>query len=259
MLDAIYTSFSGLQGQQQRLDTISNNLANVNTPGFKKARVNFADFLYMPISPATGEDSAAPAPEMVGLGTRVAGMTQVFSQGDLRQTDRPLDLAIQGRGFFEVEGADGALAYTRLGALRLNELGELVTQNGLRITSDVRVPSDTTALFIAPNGEVSARVPDEDKPIVIGTVELAGFINAEALRPMGDGLYATTNESGQAFYGLPGEQGLGRLQQGFVEAANVDFIEELTELTMAQRAYQLNARVLQAGDEILAEINNLRR
>lgn len=258
MLDAIYTSISGLQGQQQRLDTISNNLANVNTPGFKKARVNFADFLYTPIGPAA-EGAATGAPEVVGLGTRVAGMTQVFSQGDLRQTDRPLDLAIQGRGFFEVEMTDGALAYTRLGALRLNDLGELVTQNGLRITSDVRVPSDATALFIAPNGEVSARVPDEDKPIVIGTLELAGFINAEALRPMGDGLYAATSESGQAFYGLPGEEGLGRLQQGFVEAANVDFVEELTELTMAQRAYQLNARVLQAGDEILAEINNLRR
>lgn len=257
MLDAIYTSFSGLQGQQQRLDAISNNLANVNTPAFKKTRVNFADFLYRPAGTAA---DAAPMPSaMLGLGSRVSGLTQVFSQGDLRQTDRPLDIAIQGPGFLEVQRADGSLAYTRLGALRLNELGELVTQGGLTLSGAVRVPPDATAISIAPNGEVSARVPDEDRPVLLGALELASFINPEALRPLGDGLYTATSESGVAFYAAPGEQGLGRLQQGFVEAANVDFVEELTELTMAQRAYQLNARVLQAGDEILAEINELRR
>ena len=179
MLDAIYASFSGLQGQQLRLDTVSNNLANVNTPGFKKSRINFADLVYRPLTAGSVDPAAQAAlgamPDMVGLGSRIAGATQIFSQGDLRQTDRPLDLAIQGQGFFEVERADGSLAYTRLGSLKLNELGELVTQNGLRLSGALRVPSDATAcLKPAAWHAVTSRYP---------STTIAAFFSRIACRP----------------------------------------------------------------------------
>ena len=260
MLDAIYASISGLQAHQLRLDALSNNLANVNTPGFKKARVNFADLMYRPLEAAAAEPmSAEDKPRQVGLGTAVASTEAIFSQGDLRQTQRPLDMAILGQGFIEVQLADGSLAYTRLGALRLNETGELVTAEGLHVSGDIRIPAEATQLVIGQDGRILATMPGEENPEEIAQLELAGFINAAGLKSLGSGLYGVTNESGEAFYGKPGEVGLGKLRQGFLEMSNVDFVEELSELVVAQRAYQLNARALQAADEVLAEINSLRR
>ncbi|MDM4772905.1 flagellar basal-body rod protein FlgG [Solimonas sp. SE-A11] len=259
MLDAIYASISGLQAHQLRLDALSNNLANVNTPGFKKARVNFADLMYRPVEAAAADSEAADKPRQVGLGTAVASTEAIFSQGDLRQTQRPLDMAIFGQGFMEVQLADGSFAYTRLGSLRLNETGELVTTDGLRVSGDVRVPAEATQLVIDQDGRILATLPGEKDPEEIGQLELVGFVNATGLKSMGSGLYAATSESGDPFYGKPGEVGLGKLRQGFLEMSNVDFIEELSELVVAQRAYQLNARALQAADEVLAEINSLRR
>jgi flagellar basal-body rod protein FlgG len=262
MLDAIYTSLSGLHSQQVRLDITSNNLANVNTSGFKKQRAVFSDLVY----PAAKDHDSnndevqlAATPAFDGFGTRIAKVRTEFSVGDLRQTGRALDLAIQGQGFLEVERTDGTLAYTRLGSLSLNDQGELVTAEGLRLTHGVQVPSDATAVTVDQNGLVTAKVPDEDQPIELGQLQLTDFSNPEGLNKIGDGLYQASNDSGEAFAANPGESGMGTLRQGFLEASNVDFTEELVELSMAQRAYQLNARVLQTADEMLAEVNSLRR
>ena len=259
MIDAIFSSISGLQAHQLRLDALSNNLANVNTPGFKKTRVNFADLMYRPVTGGVADADALQKSPQIGLGTAVASTEAIFSQGDLRQTQRPLDLAIMGQGFLEVQLADGGYAYTRLGSLRLNETGELVTLDGLHVAGDIRVPPEATALVIQQDGRLMATLPGEDEPEEIGQLELAGFVNVSGLKSLGSGLYGVTEESGEAFYGAPGDVGLGRLRQGFLEMSNVDFVEELSELVVAQRAYQLNARALQAADEVLAEINSLRR
>ncbi|WP_162932217.1 flagellar basal-body rod protein FlgG [Solimonas sp. K1W22B-7] len=259
MIDAIYASISGLQAHQLRLDALSNNLANVSTPGFKKTRVNFADLMYRPVTGGVTDAGVQEKLPQLGLGTAVASTEAIFSQGDMRQTQRPLDMAILGQGFLEVQLADGSFAYTRLGSLRLNETGELVTQDGLRISGDIRVPAEATKLVIGQDGKIMATMPGEDDPEEIGQLELTGFVNAAGLKLLGGGLYGATEESGEAFYGTPGEVGLGKLRQGFLEMSNVDFVEELAELVVAQRAYQLNARALQAADEVLAEINGLRR
>lgn len=259
MLDAIYASVSGLQAHQLRLDALSNNLANVSTPGFKKSRVNFADLMYRPLGAASPEEAGNPLQAEFGLGTSVARTETIFSQGDLRATERPLDVAILGQGFVEVRRSDESLAYTRLGTLRLNEAGELVTGDGLRLSADIRIPAEATDLNISKDGTIRARLPKEAEPVELGQLELAGFMNPSGLKPLGDGLYNATADSGEPFYARPGELGLGELRQGFLEVSNVDFVQELAELVMAQRAYQLNARALQAADEVLAEINSLRR
>ncbi|MGH8446666.1 MAG: flagellar basal-body rod protein FlgG [Solimonas sp.] len=261
MLDAIYTSLSALHSQQVRLDITSNNLANVNTTGFKKQRAVFSDLVYPAGQNRDGADPAevAQGPAFDGFGTRISRIRPEFSVGDLRQTGRTLDLAIQGQGFFEVERADGSLAYTRLGSLSLNDAGELTTADGLKLTHGVQIPSDAITVIVDKNGVVSAKVPDQAQAIELGQLELANFTNPEGLAQVGDGLYKSTDDSGEVFMSNPDENGVGVLRQGFLEASNVDFVEELVELSMAQRAYQMNARVLQAADEMLAEVNGLRR
>lgn len=260
MLDAIYVSLSGLHSQQVRLDITSNNLANVNTTGFKKQRAVFSDLVY-PKADDRDVDHARPDAALAfdGFGTRISQIRPEFSVGDLRQTQRTLDVAIQGQGFFEVERADGSLAYTRMGSFSLDDGGELTTADGLRLTHNVQIPADATEVSISNDGLVTAKVPDESQPIELGQLELANFTNAEGLEQIGDGLYRATDASGEAFVSNANENGMGPLRQGFLEASNVDFVEELVELSMAQRAYQLNARVLQAADEMLAEVNSLRR
>lgn len=260
MIDSIYLSLGGLQAQQTRLDVVSNNLANVNTSGFKRGRVSFQDLMYQPLNAAQGStQSPGVADSFLGTGATVARTEQVFSQGDLRQTQRPLDLAIQGQGFFQVELPDGSTAYTRLGQFALNEAGELVTGDGFRLNTSVRVPTDATDIKVSAVGEVTAAVSDDANPVDLGQLDLVNFANPASLRPIGSGLYITTEQSGEPYSGIGGDLGLGTVKQGYLEASNVDFVEELTELEMAQRAYQMNARVLQAADEILSEINSLRR
>lgn len=259
MLDAIFAAVSGLEAHQQRLDALSNNLANVNTPGFKKTRVNFSDLMSRPLNAGEAAAAAQQAGPQVGLGTFVAGTEVMFTQGDIRQTERPLDFAIMGQGFLEVRLDDGSYAYTRSGSLKLTDTGELVTVNGQHLSGDIRIPSEASEIILGQDGTLSVRVPDAKDPVEIGQIELSGFMNPSGLKPLGEGLYAATADSGTPSSARPGEAGLGSLRQGFIETSNVDFVEELTELVIAQRAYQLNARALQAADEVLAEINNLRR
>lgn len=260
MLDAIYSSLSALHSQQTRLDITSNNLANVNTSGFKKQRAVFSELVSSrPIDPLNPTVSTDQAQRFNGLGTYIAAIRADFSNGDMRQTSRSLDVAIQGAGFFELERSDGTLVYTRLGSFSVNSDGELVSATGLPLSDNIRVPADATAIEIDRDGTVLAKVPDEDQPVELGQIVLAGFTNAEGLQDLGDGVFRATDKSGDAYRMTAGESGMGTLQQGFLEASNVDFVEELVELSIAQRAYQLNARVLQAADEMLAEANGLRR
>jgi flagellar basal-body rod protein FlgG len=243
------------------VDAISNNLANVATPAYKRTRVSFDDVLYRAVGPTLTNpfDAEADPAGVLGGGTVVSRVDRLFTQGALQATQRPLDLAIQGNGFFEVERADGTLAYTRAGGFLVNDTGELVTFDGSRIQPGVRIPPDAIEVLVSETGDITARVPDAKEPVVVGRLELAQFMNTDGLKPIGQGLYQATVASGDPFVDLPGQQGLGTLKQGFLEASNVDFSQELVELLLAQRSFQLSAKMVQASDEMLGEINSLRR
>lgn len=258
MIDSLYIGATGLNTQQVRIDTIANNVSNVNTTAFKKGRVSFADMFYRRLDSSAPLNLAAQNAQ-VGLGTAITRTDSIFSAGDLVQTTNPLDLAIQGNGFFEVRTTGGETVYSRLGSLRLTADGELQTQNGDLLASSVRVPPDATSIVIGQDGEVSAVVPGQRDPVVLGTFELANFVNPEGLRAIGGGLYAETESSGQPYFATPGENGVGTLSQGFLESSNVDLTTELIDLVVAQRAFQLNSRVVQISDEILSTIANLRQ
>lgn len=260
MLDSLYIAATGLASQQTQLDVVSNNLANVNTTGFKKSRVMFEDLMYQNVIASNGAAATqADVARLQGSGSGVAMTERVFKTGDLKQTENPLDIAITGEGFYEVQRANGELAYTRLGIFKLNDAGELTTSEGSRLNTAIAVPSDTTELLVNKAGLVSALVGDGSELIELGQLELAGFANPGALEPLGNGLYGANSVAGAVEYAVPGESGFGELSQGFTEASNVDFVEELMSLVATQRAYEVNAKVIQAADEMLGIINNLRR
>jgi flagellar basal-body rod protein FlgG len=254
MIDALYISATGLRSQQEQIDVISNNVANMQTPGFKKSRVNFAEMTGVP-----GEAQASGAAQFNGGGTQIMSTLPIFSEGEMRLTQNPTDLAIEGTGFFELENDVGEKLYTRAGQFRVNGEGYLVSVNGMRLSQGVQIPPDAKDLKISAVGEITARLGNDTERTEIGTLELASFPSADSLASIGQNTFAPTDASGAASFGKPGETGFGKLQQGFLEMANVDLVDEMTNLVMAQRAYQLNARVLQAADQILETINNLRR
>ncbi|KAA3601114.1 flagellar hook-basal body complex protein [Stenotrophomonas maltophilia] len=259
MIDALYIAASGLRSEQKQIDVISNNVANMQTPGFKRSRVNFADVAGAAMPPALDATlPAAPAQAMPG-GTRISATLAEFETGDIRATGNPLDLAINGSGLFELELDDGSVAYTRDGQFRLDAEGSLRTLQGARLANAPQIPLDATKLEVSSAGEVSVLMPGETQRTVLGAIELAVFGATYALQSVGDNRFTATVAAGSPSYAVPGEAGSGKLQQGYVEMANVQMIEEMSSLVMAQRAYQLNARVLQAADQVLETINNLRR
>ncbi len=254
MIDALYISASGLRSEQKQIDVISNNVANMHTPGFKRGRVNFVDVATAGVAANLG----APM-ESNGNGTRIHSTSTIFSGGDLRATQNPLDLAIEGAGFFELEAEDGGMVYSRDGQFRIDAEGYLVTVQGLRLSQPIQIPTDAGLVRIAQNGEVTALLAGDTERSVLGNIELTMFAAEDMLESVGDNRYVSSDAAGAPVYGRPGETGFGKVQQGFVELANVEMVEEMTALVLAQRAYQLNARVLQASDQILETINNLRR
>ena len=258
MLDSLYIAATGMSAQQLNVDTISNNLANVNTNAFKRNRITFADLMYREVARGAGPLGAGAA-DRTGVGVGVGSTAKVFLAGEVKKTDQPLDLAIRGKGLFEVTLPDGASAYTRGGALHLDKDGVLTTAEGYALAPQVRIPPDATAVTIESGGKVLATLPDEATPVEVGTISLADFVNPGALRPLGDNLYLPTEKSGDAIPGKPGEQGLGLLAQGFVEASNVQLVDEFVNLIIAQRAYEANAKAIQASDEMMNITNNLRR
>lgn len=258
MPDAFHISASSMHAQQTHIDVIANNLANVNTTGFKKSRVEFEDLIYRELHLNNGllrPDLENP----LGTGSIAASIEKIFSQGETRSTERNLDVAIVGDGFLELLLPDGSYAYTRTGHLQVDEDGMLGNADGHLLSPAIHIPEDATDVVITADGEVLAEISGGPELIEIGRIELAAFTNPAGLTPLGENLYVPSDDSGSARYGDPGEEKLGTLEQGFLEGSNVNMIEELTNLMVAQRAYGMNAKVIQAADEMLGIVNNLRR
>ncbi|GAB3040390.1 flagellar basal-body rod protein FlgG [Oleiagrimonas citrea] len=255
MIDALYIAASGLQGEQTQIDTISNNMANMQTPGFKRSRVSFQNIAAItPQEVAAGQQALS-----AGEGTETLPVHADFTDGTLKQTSNPLDLAVQGKGFFEVTTEAGDRLYTRDGQFHVDAQGYLVTAGGNRLSSDLQIPPDAKDVKIDTNGRVMATLGTDTEPTELGQIELAVFPSDSGLQPVGNNAFMPTADSGEPSIGRPNQSGFGTVHQGMVEQANVDMVHEMTSLVLAQRAYQLNARVLQAADQILDTINNLRR
>lgn len=259
MIDSLYIAATGMHAQQTNVDTISNNLANLNTMAYKRGRVSFEDLMYREVSRANGLLGSDANVLRSGGGVALAQASKSFAQGDFKKTEQPYDLAIRGAGLFEVTQPDGTLAYTRNGAFHVDRDGFLATAQGNVVSPAIQVPPDATSVSIDQQGKVLAVVPSESDPVEIGQIELATFTNPEALKPLGDGLYVPTENSGDAVHAAPGDQGAGALAQGFLEGSNVKLVDEFVNLIMAQRAYEINAKAVQASDEMLGIANNLRR
>jgi len=259
MLDAFHISATGMHVQQTQVDVIANNLANVNTTGFKKSKVDFQDLVYRELNAARGIVTSPDIDNPLGIGAMVSSINEIFSQGDIKATEGMLDIAIQGDGFLEVELPDGGLAYTRTGDLKVDRDGMLVNSDGYLLNPSIQVPIDSQGIVIQNNGRVLAQLAGDDDPIEIGRIELANFVNPGGLTPLGDNLYRPSTDSGDVFYGDAGDTGFGELAQGFLEGSNVNLVEELSNLVLAQRGYEMNSKVIQAADEMLAIASNLRR
>ncbi|GAA6871983.1 flagellar basal-body rod protein FlgG [Helicobacter pylori] len=262
MLRSLYSATSGMLAQQTHIDTTSNNIANVNTTGFKKSRADFNDLFYQAMQYAgtsTSNTTLSPDGMEVGLGVRPSAITKMFSQGSPKETENNLDVAITGKGFFQVQLPDGTTAYTRSGNFKLDEQGNLVTSEGYLLIPQITLPEDTTQVNIGVDGTVSVTQGLQTTSNVIGQITLANFVNPAGLHSMGDNLFSITNASGEAIVGNPDSQGLGKLRQGFLELSNVRLVEEMTDLITAQRAYEANSKSIQTADAMLQTVNSLKR
>jgi flagellar basal-body rod protein FlgG len=260
MIRALYSAATGMESQQLNLDVISNNLANVNTAGFKKSKIEFQDLLYDNItSPGAdvGSGNVLPTGVQVGHGSNPVATSRIFTEGELTQTGERLDVAIQGDGFFEVQMPDGSLAYTRDGSLKTDSTGRVVTSDGLPVQGGFQpIPAGTTSVTISSDGTVTTTGGTGTQTF---QVQLTRFANPAGLQAIGRNLYTQTNASGSPETGSPGENGYGTLQQGYVESSNVKVVEEMVNMIVAQRAYEVNSKAVQSADEMMQISNNLRR
>lgn len=258
MHPALWISKTGLDAQQTDINIISNNLANVNTIGYKKGRAVFEDLLYQsvqqPGSLAT-EETQQPTGIMMGTGVRPVATEKNFSQGSIIQTDNPLDVAIEGQGFFQILLPDGTLAYTRAGQFKVNSAGELVTSSGYKLQPSITVPTNTKSVTIGKDGIVGAIVEGEAEATELGKLELAQFINSAGLKPIGENLYKETPASGTPQLSNPGSNGIGSISQGFLESSNVNVVEELVNMIQTQRAYEINSKAISTVDKMLEYTN----
>jgi len=262
MLRALWTAATGMKAQQLFVDTIANNLANVNTSGFKKSRVDFQDLLYQTIKVAGTKAPGGgqmPVGIQIGHGVQPVSIERLFSQGEIVETQNPLDLVIEGDGFFQVLQADGTVAYTRDGSFKLDKDGRIVTASGLPLEPEIVIPSEATNISISHDGTVSVLVPGTTAPQEVGQITLAKFINPGGLKSLGYNLYEATDASGEVVTGTPGLEGFGTVSQGYLEMSNVQVVEEMANMIIAQRAYEINSKAIQTTDEMLRIANNLRR
>ena len=260
MIRALYTAASGMSAQQLNLDTIANNLSNSATAGFRSRQLQFEDMIYQNLVTPGAAQSAqtVSAGLQVGLGTKSAATEIIQTQGSFNQTNNPLDLAIQGSGFFQVQRPDGTIAYTRAGNFQLNNQGQMVDVSGDQLIPTITVPSNATSVTITQYGVVNATLPGQTNPAQLGQIQLATFPNPGGLNSIGSNLFDATYSSGQAVLGNPGDPtGVGTLQQGYVEGSNVDIVEEFVQMILAQRAYESNSKVATAADDMYQEVNNL--
>ena len=263
MFRALYTAASGMIAQQLNLDNIANNLANASTAGFRARRLQFEDLLYqnlvMPGAAAT-QQTTISAGLQIGLGARTAASEIIQSQGDFQSTGNPLDLAIQGQGFFQVLLPNGQIAYTRSGTFSLDSTGAIVTADGNPLQPSITIPTNATSVTIGTGGTVSITVAGQNQAQQVGTIQLANFANPGGLNSMGQNLFLPTTASGDAVLGTPGgSEGMGTIQQGSIEQANVNVVEEFVEMIMAQRSYESNSKVVQAADQMFQDVNTMSR
>jgi flagellar basal-body rod protein FlgG len=260
MLRSLWISKTGMEAQQLQLDNISHNLANVATNGYKKSHAQFEDLIYQNLrqsGSATSDQTQLPSGLQVGLGTRAVATSRSFSQGNLQQSSNNLDVAVLGNGFFEVQMPDGTTGYTRDGSFQVNATGQLVTNNGHTVQPGITIPANATSVTIGNDGTVSVVLPAQTTPQGVGKIQTATFINPAGLDPLGQNIYAETAASGTPNPGTPGQNGLGILQQGFVETSNVNVVEELVGMIQTQRAYELNSKAIKTSDEMLARLTQL--
>ncbi|NWO06232.1 MAG: flagellar basal-body rod protein FlgG [Alteromonadaceae bacterium] len=259
MHPALWVSKTGLSAQDTNMSTISNNLANVNTTGFKRDRAVFQDLLYQVNRQPGGqntENSQLPSGLQLGTGVRVVGTAKQFTQGNLQVTEQPLDMAVDGRGFFQIEMPDGQIAYTRDGQFQLNSDGDVVTPDGFPLQPNINVPENATNVTIGKDGTVTAVTDDQAAPINLGQVTLVDFINPQGLQAIGNNLFKETAASGDPAEGEPGLAGLGSVEQGTIESSNVEVVEELVNMITTQRAYEMNSKVVSSTDQMLQFITN---
>ena len=261
MIRALYSAASGMAAQQMNVDNIANNLANANTSGFKMRRTQFQDLLYQSyVQPgaAAAAQTVVPSGLQVGLGTRPASNEIIFSEGNFQQTDNPLDLVIQGKGFFQVLLPSGQLAYTRDGGFQLDRNGNLVTSSGNMVQPQITVPSQAQNITIASDGTVTYNQPGQSASQVAGQIQLALFPNPGGLNSIGQNMFQPTDASGDAVVANPGgQEGLGTLMQGYTEGSNVSVVEEFINMIVSQRAYEANSKVVKAADEMYQQVNNV--
>jgi len=262
MIRALWTAASGMQSQQINIDVIANNLANVNTTGFKKSRPDFQDLMYQNLksvgSPSTNS-TQVPSGIQIGLGSKAAAVTKVFSAGNITQTGNDLDMAIEGDGFFQIQLPDGTSAYSRDGAFKKDSQGRIVNSDGYPLTPEMVIPNNASKVSIGNDGTVTVLQAGQSSPTTVGTIQLATFSNPAGLSSMGHNLYQPTDASGSANTGTAGQNGIGAISQGFLEMSNVSVMEEMVNMIISQRAYETNTKAVQAADEMLQQTNNIKR
>jgi flagellar basal-body rod protein FlgG len=257
---SLYSGATGMHAPQLNLNVISNNIANVNTTGYKKNKIEFQDLLYQNPRQSGGQTGAGnviPTGVEMGNGTKVVSTAKIFTQGQLTQTSEKFDVAIDGVGFFEVERADGSLAYTRDGAFKVGPEGQLTTADGLTLNGFPPIDNNVTNVFISPDGNISVETPDGTQELAI--IQLSRFPNPSGLKSIGGNLYTQTEASGEVEQGNPGLDGLGVIQQGYLEMSNVNVVEEMVNMIIAQRAYEVNSKSIQTSDDMLSRVNQLKR
>jgi flagellar basal-body rod protein FlgG len=263
MIRALYSAASGMTAQQLNIDNIANNLANANTAGYKSRRAQFQDLLYQNmVTPgsSSGQATVVPTGLQLGLGTRASSNEIVFQQGDFSATGNAYDLVIQGRGFFQIKQASGQTAYTRAGSFHLDNTGSLVTSDGDQFQPQITIPPTAQAVSVAADGTVSYTLPGQTQAQNAGQITLANFQNPAGLNSLGRSLYLPTDASGDAIVGTPGgTEGIGTLQQGYLEQSNVSVVDEFINLITSQRAYEANSKVVKAADDMYQQVNNLTR
>ncbi len=259
MNPALWIAKTGLDAQQTRMAVVSNNLANVNTTAFKRGRAEFEDLLYQNVRQVGAQSShntQLPSGLMLGTGVRTVATEKLFTQGNIAQTGNSLDLAVNGRGFFQVLLPDGNLGYSRDGSFQINEQGQVVTSNGYELQPGITVPEDTQSITIGTDGVVSVQIAGETAPTEIGNLQLADFLNPSGLQAMGENLYLESAASGAAQVGNPGTSGVGTVLQGSLESSNVNVVEELVNMIETQRAYEMNSKAIATTDQMLQYLNN---
>jgi flagellar basal-body rod protein FlgG len=261
-MQALRTAATGMAAQQMNVEVISNNIANMNTVGFKKQRAEFQDLLYQTLAQAGAQSSdqgtIVPTGIQVGAGVKTGSVYRINTQGAMTATSNKLDLAINGRGFFQVLTPTGDTAYTRAGNFSVNDQGQLVTQDGYQVQPSISIPQDATEVAISPSGQVQVTQPGNATPSVVGQLELASFMNEGGLSAQGGNLLLQTGASGAPITGTPGQAGFGQLMQGYTEASNVDPVTEITALIVAQRAYEMNSKVISTADNMLGVANQVK-